>query len=648
MFKWFIMVMAGCALWVRGESWQPWAGPVNGLPQGGSIYCKVAVNETHIYYSTMNLGIFRASRQDRVFDPMPLTGLPELWSADTADGFDVWFLALTPQGTVVVELSPHNLSPVNTVPLIYWFDEANARWVASTVQGKSYPYTYRMAGFSQSPDGSLWTCSGYTPYVYRSTNGGRDFVAFNVDDRMPAAYFPNPASGATSAGLLFSILATSSNELFLGTESFGVLHSQDAGESWTSVAADFTDAGSSNPLGRAGNASFGGRDRFGNVLCVVPKFTASFPGSENWLGHYLIGYRPSDGSYFDASAGFPAGTPAPFRVLTTRAGVSFTSTTRLPSGLGGIFRSSDGKNWSVFSNGISVLSMPTLPGQVSGDGLCVDDTVVFAAYEDHLWTFDTMPPPVTNRPPQALSQYVTLTNNDPGVLVQLEAVDPDGPDLSFQFEQLPTRGQIQGTPPAFVYVPSNTFNGTDVMTFRATDGIHTSALGQVTFAINAPGAIPPSLALLQPQDRSWVVAPTNIVLGAAASHPTGVRRVDFRVDRVLVGSVTNPPWSVVWTNAATGSHLVVATALGVDGGRAASSAAVVEVLAQTPRLDVRAAGTNVIVRWSLALDGFMLESSTDPGAPWNLEPAPPLDEDFSMHAVTVPAAGQRYFRLWHP
>jgi hypothetical protein len=72
------------------------------------------------------------------------------------------------------------------------------------------------------------------------------------------------------------------------------------------------------------------------------------------------------------------------------------------------------------------------------------------------------------------------------------------------------------------------------------------------------------------------------------------------------------------------------------------------VLPDTPRLKIRNEGTNAVVNWPLVLQDFLLESRASFDAPWQLVPQPPLDENFSDHAVTVPATQTEFFRLWHP
>lgn len=628
------------------DTWKLWAGFESGFPLDG-IYSKLALAGTNIFFSSIHSGVFRASMEERQFRPMPTNGLPELLSASSSSVFDLWHLAVTPQGTLLAGLNPARQNAnTNVAPLIYRFDETTQQWVASLVHGRLYPYTAHLSNLAVGPDGTIWAGTGWTPYVYRSTNDGVDFTALDLNARVPTNYFPIPGNGVTTFGKLYGVLVTPSNEVIVGTETGGYLHSYDLGETWTSLAADFTDTNSVNPLGRAGNAAFGGLDRRGNVLCVTPKFF-SFPGQPGWVGCQIVAYRPSDGSYWKAGQGILAGGGSPFRVETTAAGVSFTSTTRETNGTGGIYRSGDGLNWQLFNDGIPYMNTTGLPGLISGDSLAVTGTVVLAVYDNVIWSYDTLPPPVTNRAPTAFSQGLSTITNV-AITVTLSANDPEGTPLTYTVVQTPLHGTLTGLPPLLMYAPSNRYVGEDEFRFVASDGATTSAVAAIEVAINTSTGGLPAVAITAPPDHSWLAAPTAVVLAATATDVVGIARVRFFDGTNVIATVSNAPYTVVWTNPSPGRHLLVAKTVNATGARNDSKPVDVEVLRATPRLQIRNANTNVVLSWPLDLDGFLLEARADLNGAWSLVPQPPLDEFHSDHAVTIPGESAKFFRLWHP
>ncbi|MEM7707456.1 MAG: Ig-like domain-containing protein, partial [Pseudomonadota bacterium] len=85
--------------------------------------------------------------------------------------------------------------------------------------------------------------------------------------------------------------------------------------------------------------------------------------------------------------------------------------------------------------------------------------------------------------PTAVDQSV-VTDEDQNVPVVLSANDPDGDSLTYTVLAAPTRGALAGTPPALTYIPEQNFNGTDSLTFVASDGSNTSNVATVTLTVN--------------------------------------------------------------------------------------------------------------------------------------------------------------------
>ncbi len=647
------------ALTVRGDGWSFWSS----VPLGGGFptaSAKLATDGTNIYYSTLLSGVWRASLADRSFTQMPLTGFP-IWDGNTnTNGFAVWNLATTPQGTVVISGSPVNvtsngISPPpssfnNTLPVFYWWDETNQLWHAAAVSNKSYPYTTSAGDFSVAPDGSLWTCSGFATYAYRSTDGGRSYTAFDINARVPTNYFPLPfTANQFTFGKVFSIVAGQNNQVVIGTETGGYLHTTNNGLSWASLDPNYTNTNSPNPLGRIGNCVVAGLDHYGNFLCGNFEFGSQFPGETNWAGVQLIGWRPADNSYFNASSGFPANFGAP-GVVTPPSGVSFTYMNQNYLLQGGVYRSPNGRNWSQFNTG-SPLELPFAEGitnaVAAGNCITTLSNLVFIGFGSSIYVFDSTPPSVVNRPPVAVPQSANLWENSPTNLV-LTGKDADGDALNFSIVVPPQRGTLTGVPPNITYKPNTNFAGLDLFWFSVNDGSLTSAPAIFNLAVNATTNQPPVISFTSPLNGSWCVGPTNILLSAIASDNDGPVRVNFYDGTNLLAAVTNAPYEFLATNVSVGEHTFFSRATDKFSIRTWAQPAVIQVLPIIPRLDIKQVDSvTVAVIWPLELDGFFIESAATLDGPWTLSPYAPLFFP-SGQSTAIPAGDQQFFRLMRP
>lgn len=87
-----------------------------------------------------------------------------------------------------------------------------------------------------------------------------------------------------------------------------------------------------------------------------------------------------------------------------------------------------------------------------------------------------------NDAPVAGNLTVTL-NEDTTAAFTLPATDPDPDPLLLQLI-LPTKyGTLSGTPPHLIYTPNENYAGTDYAEFTASDGVLTSQVGKVFFAV---------------------------------------------------------------------------------------------------------------------------------------------------------------------
>jgi hypothetical protein len=648
------------ALWLwaaaaHADNWNYW-GQVLVTTGAGP---KLATDGTNIFYSTILDGVYRATLANRNFSLMPMTGFP-LWDANTnTNGFAVANIATTPLGTIVISGSQISVSSntitfnppgssANTLPVFYWWDETNQLWHAATITGKTYPYTGNVGNFSIAPDGSLWTCSGFYPYAYHSKDGGHSYTAFDINARVPTNYLPMP-SGQTTFGEVFSILAGWNNQIVIGTETGGFLHSTNNGTNWTSLDPNFTSTNSINPLGRIGDARIAGLDHCGNFL-LNNYLLMQFPGYTNWNGVALIGWRPADGLYFPATNGFLANLGTG-HIITPPSGVSFCFMNQNYLLQGGIYRSPDGKNWSQFNQG-SGLDFPFAPGLTNalGAGGCImalSNLVFIGTGGGTIYTFDSSPPPILNRPPVALPLNLTCWENTP-TNITLAGSDADGDALNFTFITTSSNCLISGSAPNLTITPTNNFTGLIQLAFVVDDGVATSKPAFLNIAVDSPTNTLSIIALTNPVDGNVYLTPTNLTLAANASDPDGLRAVNFYADGSLIASVTNAPYVLTLTNVAAGDHTFSARAIDHFGARTWSAPVRVTVLPVAARLTIRQVDSeNVAVTWPLDLDGFFVESASDLDGPWTLSPVPPLFFTNGQTA-TIPLGDRQFFRLMHP
>jgi hypothetical protein len=91
----------------------------------------------------------------------------------------------------------------------------------------------------------------------------------------------------------------------------------------------------------------------------------------------------------------------------------------------------------------------------------------------------------------------------------------------------------------------------------------------------------PMVTILSPTNGSVFNVPADIAITADASDPDGqIVSVDFFAGEIRIGTVTQPPFTFIWSNAPVGSHLIVAKAR--DNRLAVTPSAPVEVTVNPP------------------------------------------------------------------
>ena len=240
-----------------------------------------------------------------------------------------------------------------------------------------------------------------------------------------------------------------------------------------------------------------------------------------------------------------------------------------------------------------------------------------------------------------------------------------------------TSGSANADQGYFVYRSFNTTNTGTTVTLRVFyDGLAgTGAAAKyyplaaqwdniaITAATNfippqAGGNLRPLVSLASPPDGTDVfleTVPAILPLTASASDLDGtIARVEFYAGSVKLGLATTSPYSLLWTNPASGSYQL--TAVATDNNGATTVSAPVGILIYTrpqpvslaiARLGAGFPVTNFQVSWpTSATSSSLLWASNSPAnATWLLLTNPPALSN-NQYSVTVSnAGGPQYFRL---
>lgn len=228
----------------------------------------------------------------------------------------------------------------------------------------------------------------------------------------------------------------------------------------------------------------------------------------------------------------------------------------------------------------------------------------------------TNPPPVLplpNRRPLALAQSLAVAMNTP-MPVTLAGRDGDGDALNFNVTIPPMRGVLSGTAPNLTFTPTNNATGPDFFYFTANDGQTNSAPAIVQIAINSGTTTntPPVATLLSPATNAWFVSPTNIVISASATDPSGIFAVEFYEGTNTLATLFTPPFTFTWTNPPPGTYTLVVKAHDTTGKRGLSAPATIRVLGAMPTMISRPSANGMFqFAWPLGVGGATLEESTN-------------------------------------
>ena len=363
-------------------SWQLWA---QGLQQGAYPHLSVAPNHD-IFYSLIGapppMGIVSRANTQQSFGNF--VNLPPIPVPTTLQN-NVMFVVANNENEPIAGVYRTNL----TDHWVYRLDNNTQQWEPSNSDGIP-----TLGGHCavRSKDGTIWVGVRWTN-IYKSTDGGHNFTQIREDSSIAAAYpcyFPTWL-GSDISGAIFSINVDGNGRVYAGTETAGIIYSDDQGLSWhpadyhpcqdlNPFLKDSTSA--MKPLGYGGNAAGIGFTKDNNLVWNGPNMWFF-----NWPN--TLGYADMTNHTTMPVNGIPqylvtTGQQVT-RIVTASNGQMFLYSGGAANAQGiGIYTSMDGINWTLFNTGIT----GALDNQSQGS-LAVDSNLVFfASHDGKVWRYD--------------------------------------------------------------------------------------------------------------------------------------------------------------------------------------------------------------------------------------------------------------------
>ena len=294
-------------------------------------------------------------------------------------------------------------------PWLFRFNNSTQQWVTAVTNTSPSLGAYTM---ERAPNGTIWVGAKWT-LVYKSTDNGNTYTGIDESTSVTAAYpcyFPT-WGGSTLDGAIYGVNIDKNNRVYLGTETAGLLYSDDQGTHWKPVdyhlcKTNFpTQRDSFSPMKPA---NFGGN-------CAGIAFNQNndvvWSGGAMWTFNWPneIALANMSAHTITPAVGIPnaliTSGQQVSKIVTASNGQMFLHSGGASGATGiGIYTSMDGINWQLFNTGITGTNL----GQSLGS-LAVDGNMVFMATQDgQIWKY-TVP---TVLPIRLISFLATARGNN--------------------------------------------------------------------------------------------------------------------------------------------------------------------------------------------------------------------------------------------
>lgn len=378
-----ILLVSAFQLNAQNPSWQLWA---QGLQQGAYPHLEVAPNHD-IFYSLVGtpppLGVvYKANTQTSQgsFTTLPAIPLP----ASLAN--NVMCVIANAESEPIAGVYRNNTAE----PWLFRLDKATNQWEPAHANG--FPALGAFCA-ARAKNGTIWVGARWS-YLYKSTDGGRNFVQIREDSSIAAnypCYYPT-WNGSPYDGAIFSVNTDHNGRVYAGTETAGIVYSDDEGLSWR--PADYhpcqdvnpmlkDSASAMKPLGMGGNAAAIGFTADNNLV---------WNGASMWsLGWpNTLGYADLTQQTASPLNGIPqylvtTGQQVT-RIVTASNGQMFLHSGGNGTVPGvGIYTSMDGLHWTPFNTGIAAFN----DNQSQGSLVVDSNLVFFATHDGKVWRYVT-------------------------------------------------------------------------------------------------------------------------------------------------------------------------------------------------------------------------------------------------------------------
>jgi len=362
-------------------TWQLWASD---LPTG--VYPRMTVAPNHdIFYTLLgagsNLGyIYKANTQDATgdFNALPIIPRPAtIQNNIVALGCNKWSEPLA--GIYRSEIND---------PWLFRYDLAEGRWDTATA-----PFNPTLGGhcIATSPDGTIYVGTRWAN-IYKSNDDGRTFEIIDETQAVQSAYpcyYPT-WNGSTYDGAIFSIQVDRNGRVYAGTETAGVIFSDDQGVNWH--PADFFACRPEDNTMKDSNSAMIALALSGNVagLGFTHDNQLVWTGADMWtLGwKNKMGYADMDLHTVSEVQGLPdyliqTGQQVSRIVTTDQGQMFFHSGSSNGATEIGIYTSWDGIHWSLLNDGITGANDGLSQGSLAVDG----NKVFMATHDGQVWMF---------------------------------------------------------------------------------------------------------------------------------------------------------------------------------------------------------------------------------------------------------------------
>jgi hypothetical protein len=357
-------------------SWTLWA---SGLQAG--VYPKMAVAPNHdIFYILVGAGgtpglVYKANTQTSsgTFTVLPTVPLPP------SHVNNLECIETNVNSEPLVGIFRNN----STEPWLFRFNNATQTWVAATSSSSPTLGAFTM---KRAPNGKIWVGPKWTN-VYYSDDNGNTYTGIDESSNIASGYpcyYPT-WNGSAYDGAIYGINVDNNGRVYAGTETAGVVYSDDEGSTWH--PADLNACKTSNPNQKDTSSPMRPVSYAGNVagLGFTSGSNLVWSGTNMWQFSGWtneLGFADMTAHSVSHSTGIPAylittGQQVS-KIVTASEGTMFLHSGGASGASGiGIYTSTNGINWTAFNTGITGSN----DGQSEGS-LVTDGNLVFMATHD--------------------------------------------------------------------------------------------------------------------------------------------------------------------------------------------------------------------------------------------------------------------------